>query len=252
MVLFSRWVVSASIAKLWTITCQAPLSMGFSRQVYWSGLPFPPPGDLPDPGSKPVSPALTGGFFTTELRGKPCRYLHPNKCLAVPDSYSNLGGKTVSVCVCTHVQKERHRNVSVKFISMDCCIAWAWWREKSSQFVLSYYIPRELFFFFPVFLPINTSYSISIKQHSKGGFIGNFREDLIVLLKLRIVFLCWRIVEGKIRHVFILFVMITRLLGWLLLPLNCIPWRICYNLSLQNCRALDCFFCFFQNFDSTV
>ena len=47
---------------------QAPLSMGFSRQAYWSGLPFPSPGDLPDPGMEPaslVSPALVGGFFTT-------------------------------------------------------------------------------------------------------------------------------------------------------------------------------------------
>ena len=45
--------------------------MGFSRQEYWSGLPFPPPGDLPKPGIKPMSPALAGGFFTTELLGKP-------------------------------------------------------------------------------------------------------------------------------------------------------------------------------------
>ena len=50
----------------WTIACQAPLSMGFPRQEYWSGLPFPSLRDLPDPGIKPVSPALTGGFFTTE------------------------------------------------------------------------------------------------------------------------------------------------------------------------------------------
>ena len=44
--------------------------MGFLRQEHWSGLPFPPPGDLPDPGTKPTSltsPALVGGFFTTEL-----------------------------------------------------------------------------------------------------------------------------------------------------------------------------------------
>ena len=45
---------------------QAPLSMGFVRQEYWSGLPFPSPGDLPNPGIKPASPALEGGFFTTE------------------------------------------------------------------------------------------------------------------------------------------------------------------------------------------
>ena len=43
----------------------APLSMGFPRQEYWSGLPFPSPGHLPDPGIEPVSPALAGGFFTT-------------------------------------------------------------------------------------------------------------------------------------------------------------------------------------------
>ena len=55
-------------ATLWTVASQAPLSMGFSRQEYWSGLPFPPPGDLPDPGIEPTSPsspALAGGFFTT-------------------------------------------------------------------------------------------------------------------------------------------------------------------------------------------
>ena len=44
--------------------------MGFPRQEYWSGLPFPSPGDLPIPGIKPASPALAGGFFTTELPGK--------------------------------------------------------------------------------------------------------------------------------------------------------------------------------------
>ena len=53
---------------LWTVACQAPMSTGFSRQEYWSGLLFPSPGDLPDPGIKPVSltsPAVAGGFFTT-------------------------------------------------------------------------------------------------------------------------------------------------------------------------------------------
>ena len=52
----------------WTVTRQAPLSMGFSRQEYWSGLPCPPPGDIPEPGIEAAplrSPALAGGFFTT-------------------------------------------------------------------------------------------------------------------------------------------------------------------------------------------
>ena len=51
----------------WTVSCQAPLSMGSSRQEYWSGLPCPPPRDLPDPGIEPVShvSCIAGGFFTT-------------------------------------------------------------------------------------------------------------------------------------------------------------------------------------------
>ena len=50
----------------WTVAHQAPLSMGFPRQENWSGLPFPSPEDLPNPGIEPTSPALAGGFFTTE------------------------------------------------------------------------------------------------------------------------------------------------------------------------------------------
>ena len=59
---------------LWTVAHQAPLSMGFSRQEYWSGLPWPPPGDLPDPKIEPVSlmpPALAGEFFTTSATLSP-------------------------------------------------------------------------------------------------------------------------------------------------------------------------------------
>ena len=67
--------MSDSFATPWTIACQAPLYMEFSRQKYWSGLPFPSPGDLPEPGIKlksPVSPVCTAGrFFTAEPVGKP-------------------------------------------------------------------------------------------------------------------------------------------------------------------------------------
>ena len=58
----------------WTSACQAPLSMGLPRQEYWSTLPFPSPGDLPDPWIQPISPALAGEFFTTDPPGKP-RYI---------------------------------------------------------------------------------------------------------------------------------------------------------------------------------
>ena len=54
----------------WTVACQAPLFMGFSRKEYWSGLPFPSPGDLPDPGIEPGSPALQADSLPSELQGK--------------------------------------------------------------------------------------------------------------------------------------------------------------------------------------
>ena len=55
----------------WTVACQAPLSMGFSRQEYCSGLPFPSPGDLPYPEVKPGSPAMQADSLPIKLRGKP-------------------------------------------------------------------------------------------------------------------------------------------------------------------------------------
>ena len=54
----------------WTVTHQAPLSMGFSRQKYWSGLPCPSPGDLPNPGIKPRSPSLQADSLPSEPPGK--------------------------------------------------------------------------------------------------------------------------------------------------------------------------------------
>ena len=65
----------------WTVAHQAPLSMGFSRQVNWSGLPCPPAGDLTDPGVEPASlasSALARGFFTTAPPGKPNLFFRIN------------------------------------------------------------------------------------------------------------------------------------------------------------------------------
>ena len=56
-----------ALATPWTVVCQAPLSVGFSRQEYWSGLLFPSPGDLPDPGIETGSPALQADSLLTEL-----------------------------------------------------------------------------------------------------------------------------------------------------------------------------------------
>ena len=71
--MLSRFSRVQLFATSWTVAHQVLLSMGFSRQEYWSGLPFPSPGDLPYPGIEPGSPtfpALADGFFTPEPLGK--------------------------------------------------------------------------------------------------------------------------------------------------------------------------------------
>ena len=77
----------------WTAAHQAPLSMEFTRQECWSGLPFPSPGDFPDPGIEPRSPTLVGGLFTAELPGSfyigiKKRKLHQSKILII--AYDSL------------------------------------------------------------------------------------------------------------------------------------------------------------------
>ena len=62
--------VSDSLASPWTVACQTPLFMGFSRQEYWSGLPFHSPGDLPYPGIEPMSPPWKADSLPSELPGK--------------------------------------------------------------------------------------------------------------------------------------------------------------------------------------
>ena len=74
--MWNLWVHSCVrlFATPWTVAHHAPLSMGFPRQEYWSGVPFPPPEDLPIPGTEPMSPAslaLADRFFAAEPSGKP-------------------------------------------------------------------------------------------------------------------------------------------------------------------------------------
>ena len=85
MVAFSHVRLFAS---LWTVISQAPPSTGFSRQEYWSGLPFPTPRDLPDPGIEPtslVSPALAGEFFYAAPVGKPSTVSCPLQILKLSE-----------------------------------------------------------------------------------------------------------------------------------------------------------------------
>ena len=73
----------------WTVARQSPLSMGFSRQEYWNGLPWPTPGDLSEPASF-VSPVLAGGFFTTSAtwKGRVC-------FIAIQEENPGLGGQEI-------------------------------------------------------------------------------------------------------------------------------------------------------------
>ena len=69
--MLSHFSYARLFVTLWTVACQAPLSMGFSRQKYWSGLPFPSPEDLPHPGIKPMSSILQADSLLSKPPGKP-------------------------------------------------------------------------------------------------------------------------------------------------------------------------------------
>ena len=88
-------LVAKSCLTPWTMAHQAPVSMAFSRQEYWSGLPFPSPGALPDPGAEPASSALAGRFFTVQPPGKP-------NCL-VTVYYNSISLSWSSASFWTHV-----------------------------------------------------------------------------------------------------------------------------------------------------
>ena len=89
---------------LWPVAHQAPPSMGFSRQEYWSGLPFPSPGDLPDPGSEPRSPALQADALTSE-----------------PPSYCYLGKQCFLILNHTWTPNRRnyHGHLRISIVTTD-------------------------------------------------------------------------------------------------------------------------------------
>ena len=125
-------------ATKWTVTRQAPLSMEFPRQEYWRGLPFPSPGDLPDPGIEPVSlesPALGGRFFTTSAT-----YIHTHTH--------------------THTQKERLREHIFLKVETYWILIWALKR------ILSFLLLKNKFLITLLFLNLEfcTVISDSIKN----------------------------------------------------------------------------------------
>ena len=96
---------------------QAPLSMGFSRQEYWSGLPGPPPGDLPDPGIEPGSPALAGRFFTIRAtkKGENSRRKHvftQSQSISLRSTYPDNRRK--SSFIVENLSRHHHHNQRIK------------------------------------------------------------------------------------------------------------------------------------------
>ena len=142
-------VVSDHLWPPWNVACQPLLPMGFSRQESWSGLPFPPPGDLPNPGiepASPVSPAMAGGFFNIEPPGKPrtlyrwglisC-WVAKEKYLQSPIllPYSMKKGwycswPVITSVTCTMSQSETHiqRNHHIRIV---CPTLWALQRSRT-------------------------------------------------------------------------------------------------------------------------
>ena len=112
---------------LWTVARQAPLSMGFSRQEYWSGVPCPPPGDQPDPGIKLASlgfPALADGIFTTVSPWKPSESNNENSILLLLNITHNI---------CAKLRLHAHQCEMSLASFITCWSLWSWnhWRPQA-------------------------------------------------------------------------------------------------------------------------
>ena len=101
------------------MSCQAPLSVGFPRQGYWSGLPFPPPGYLPDSGIKPTSPTLASRFLTTELPGSP--KLYALKVVYSSELINKVFPVVMYGCESWSIKRAEHRRI-------DAFELWCWRR----------------------------------------------------------------------------------------------------------------------------
>ena len=118
----------------WTVACPAPLSMGFSSQEYWSGLPCPPPGDLPDLGIEPVSlmsPALVGGFFTASATQEALKLLlmirimsnHTRTNKKLKQNRNKMTHNFVTLIQLLRSQKVRELSSKIQYIHMVECYA---------------------------------------------------------------------------------------------------------------------------------
>ena len=124
-------------AILWTVARQAPLSMGFSRQKYWRGLPFSPPEDLSDPGIDPsclMSPAFAGGFFTTSATWKAIYYnlvLAEEPEIKLPTSFESLKKQDSSRKTSTSALFTIPKSLTV-WITTNCVKFWKRWEYQTT------------------------------------------------------------------------------------------------------------------------
>ena len=127
----SRSVVSNSL-DVRDRLCQAPLSMGFSRQEYWNGLPCPPPGDLPNPGMEPWSPTLQEGSSPSEPPGKPIMVA------AQIWTSDNVAQNYTYTCICTHTFTSVCQTDGIRISSVHCA------NVKSLAFYILWYLSKML------------------------------------------------------------------------------------------------------------
>ena len=125
---------------LWAVACQGPLSTGFSRQEYWSGLPCPPPGDLPNPGIKPASPgslALQVDFLPLSHQGSPIKGLLFEIFLSGPRSFLQVPCQNHSLQRCS-------RTWHLLVLFAVCFLLWTNKRRKGGEKVTSTYFAYAL------------------------------------------------------------------------------------------------------------
>ena len=114
--------MSDSFVIPWIVAWQASLSIGFPKKEYWSGLPFPSPGDLPGPGIKPASPALAGQFFTIEPPEKSYGVMkYSNKSIVVMDAQLCEYNKNYGIVLFKWVEYKPHESYLQKAVlSKEC------------------------------------------------------------------------------------------------------------------------------------
>ena len=120
----------------WTVTCQPPQSMAFSRQEYWSGLPVPAPGDLPDPRTERESPELAGGFFLTSATWEVhliTHKLYSNFFSQATNSVKNFNQKSCTSEEGFLIVRERQNKVGVISISLTIFFKWSLYSIVSSN-----------------------------------------------------------------------------------------------------------------------